>query len=330
MLELRSIGELAGILRTTPRHLYSVADEISSYVHFLELLDPANPKRKPRIVLSPTGELRRIQFRLLHDLFRGRLRPTPYSFGGVRGRSAVHNALRHLESRFVYTTDIQNFFPSISQWRVQQMLESALGCSADISRLLARLCTYEGRLAQGLITSPILADRAVHRIDVRIAELCRCHGLLYTRFVDDITVSGSFSFDLKKSGLVNLIRRILGECGFWIAQHKEQAGAVADGNVAITGLRIIKGHLDPTADYVHQLEEQLEAHRKFGQGDQLVGPLFTKQQLRGRVEYVCAINPNRSYILRQRFGLIDWIAVEAIALDRGLMVCRKRLIPLKI
>jgi RNA-directed DNA polymerase len=329
MLGLQSVGELAGILRTTPRRLYAVADTIDGYVHFYELLDPANPKRKARIVLNPTGELRRIQFRLLHDLFRRRLRPNPFSFGGVPGRSATQNATQHIESQFIYTTDIQNFFPSISQWRVREMFQSRLDCSADVSQLLARLCTYKGHLAQGLITSPILADRAVHRVDVRIAGLCESHHLSYSRFVDDITVSGWFSFDLNKSGIVSLIRRILNECGFQIAQHKEQTGEVANGDVAVTGLRIIRGHLDPTADYIHRLEAQLESHRKLGQGDQLVGPLFTKQQLRGRVEYVCAINRNRSRTLRQKFGLIDWSAVEAIAVDRGLIVCRKSLIPLK-
>jgi RNA-directed DNA polymerase len=328
MLGLGSIGQLAGILETTPRRLYSVADNISNYVQFYELLDPARPKRKIRIVLNPTGELRRIQSSLLRGLFKGRLRPTPFSFGGVPGRNAVQNASQHLKSRFAYTTDIQNFFPTISAWRVRSMFESRLQCSSEVSQLLTKLCTYDGHLAQGLITSPVLADQAVRRVDFRIAGLCRCHQLIYTRFVDDVTVSGWFSLDMQKSGIISLVRRILDECGFQIAQHKEQAGIVSDGETAITGLRIVHGHLDPITDYVRRLEEQLETHHDLGLGREFIGPLFTRDQMRGRVEYVCAINPNRARALRQRLGVINWDVVKANAIDRRLMVCRKTLKPL--
>src|SRR5579872_6798825 len=106
MLALSTVGELATTLRKAPRDLYHVADHIDEYVQIYELLDPSHPRRKPRTVMSPTGALRRIQYAILHSLFRKHLRPTRFSFGGIPGRNAVQNARRHLTSRFVYTTDI--------------------------------------------------------------------------------------------------------------------------------------------------------------------------------------------------------------------------------
>ena len=50
-------------------------------------------------------------------------------------------------------------------------------------------------LALGLMTSPILADCLMMRVDQRIGGMCRKNKLVYTRFVDDITISGSFPID---------------------------------------------------------------------------------------------------------------------------------------
>jgi RNA-directed DNA polymerase len=327
VLGLSNVGQLSSILSSTPRNLYQIADNIESYVQLYELIDPVNPRRKPRVVLSPTGPFRRVQYTILHSLLRQHLRPTRFSFGGIPGRNAVQNARQHLKSRFAYTTDIHDFFPSISAERVRETFISRHKCSADVSRLLTRLCTYNHHLAQGLITSPILADEAVRRVDVRIAGLCEVHNLVYSRFVDDVTISGWFTLDRNSSGLVKLIRRILSDCGFAVAEHKEQSGALADGDISITGLRILRGHLDPTSDYIDRLEAQLEAHRAFGAGGELIGPLFTQDQLRGRVEYVCAINPNRARSLRQRLGNVNWDAVKENAITGGRMVCRKVLRP---
>lgn len=327
MLGLRSVGQLAAILGTSPRRLYEVGDRINDFVQHYELSNPSHPVRKSRIVLCPTGAWRRFQVLLLRRLFRQKLRPSPYSFGGVPGRNAVQNASSHLRSRFVYTTDIRDFFPSISVWRLQDLFAGRLRCSPGVSQLLTRLCTYDNHLAQGLITSPILADQAVGRVDKRIAGVCRQHGLVYTRFVDDVTVSGPFPLGMRDSGIVALVRRILNDCGFQIAEHKEQAGPLGEGDIAITGLRAVRGHLDVTDDYVRRLESHIDAHRVLGLGGEFTGVLFTRDQLTGRVEYVCSINPGRSKPLRRRLGLIDWERVVEHAADRGLMVCRKQLIP---
>jgi hypothetical protein len=97
----------------------------------------------------------------------------------------------------------------------------------------------------------------------------------------------------------------------------------------ITGLRVSRGRqLDVTHEYIQRLEHQLESHRRLGQNDDFAGPLFTCDQLKGRVEYVCWINRRRSKELRRRFALIDWHGVHTHATQRGILVSRKLLRPM--
>jgi hypothetical protein len=204
-------------------------------------------------------------------------------------------------------------------------LTSRLGCSDEVSTLTARLCTFEGHLAQGLITSPILADYSVRRLDARVAGVALAHRLVYSRFVDDINLSGQFRLDLNSSGLVQLVRRIIHECKFNVAARKEKSGRVTDGEISITGFRFHNGHLDPVADYLQRLQATLEAHRMLGLNGPFDAQLCTEAQLQGRVNYVCSINRNRRRSLRSLLGSINWERVQRNALERGLIISHKRL-----
>ncbi len=327
MLGVRSVGELAAVLKTTPRRMFDVAARKGDHVRRYELVDPAKPHKAPRPVLSTTGPYRQLQTQILRGLLGPRLRPSPYSFGGIAGRNAVQNARQHLGSSFVFTTDIRNFFPSINFWQVRDTFERRFRCPPDVALLLATLCTHDGHLAQGLMTSPILADHAVRRIDARIGGLCDGLGLVYTRFVDDVTVSGRFGLDKTESAVVRLIRQILGESGFAVALHKEQDGRLSDGEVAVTGYRQLRSRLDVASDYIRGLERSLESHRLLGLGEPFHGLLFTRDQLAGRVAHVCNANRNRTRPLSQQLAAIDWDGVRANAEARGLLVCRKQLRP---
>lgn len=324
MLGIERIGDLAAALELSPGRLYRLADHVDEYVAQFDLIDPEGPK--VRTVISPQGLLRQVQTRLHRRVFSGRMFHSRHSYGGVPGRNARMNASRHISSRFIYSTDLADFFPSIDWYRVDQIFRQDLGCSTVVARMLATLCTYNGRLAQGLLTSPLIADYAVRRADARIAGLCQQHGIQFTRFVDDVSVSGRFPLDLERSGLVALIRRILTESDFRIATDKERSGPVDEEKMAITGLRIVDGRLDVQVDYVDRLIGHLVRHNDYGRGGELGGPLFTREQLAGRVEYVCNINSKWKRHLRPRLGSIDWPSVMMRAEHGGHVICRKRLV----
>jgi hypothetical protein len=232
------------------------------------------------------------------------------------------NVRPHLGSAFVFTADITSFYPSIRRERVAGLFRD-LGCSGDVADLCTRLCTFRHRLEQGLITSPALADQLMRPVDGRIAGVCRELGLVYTRFVDDLAVSGPF--DLEASGVPALVYRILSEHGFRRNPDKDSFGAVAQG-AAVTRLRFSDGHPDVARAYADELDRQLADAARLAEGDNFDGPYFTEAQIRGRVQFVGWVNPGRLRRLRSLLSRIDWNRVREEARGRGHEAVVKRVV----
>ena len=251
-----------------------------------------------------------------------KLPATEFSHGGVRGRHIKTNVEQHIESRFVFTADVSNFYPTISHNRVYRLFVEDFGCSPDVARICTKLCTYKHHLALGLITSPMLADQVMRRIDARIGGLCRDAGLVYTRYVDDLTISGPF--DLKESGFSALVQRILAEHGFKANPTENCFGRLADG-VPITKIRINRGHPDVRKVYAEELERQIADAAALAAGGDFQGPYFTEAQIWGRVQFVCWINRGRRPTLLRKFRGVPWKKVNEEARKRGLIATKKSL-----
>ena len=284
-----------------------------------ELLVHNLEKPSPRVVFSPCGTLRRWQRRFLESVLMPNLPRSSHSHGGVQGRSILTNVMSHSGSAFLFTADIRSFYPSIRRERVARMFV-ALGCSEDVAALSARLCTHNHRLEQGLITSPIIADYLAQPLDRRIAGMCHPRGMQYTRYVDDIAISGPF--DIEGLGVPTLVGRILSEHGFRRHPGKNEFGAIEDG-ASVTKLRIRNGRPDVQKTFVERLERQLADADRLARGEAPEGPYYTEEQIRGRVQYVCWVNHGRRKQLGSRLRKIDWAAAKAEAERRQLVECRK-------
>ena len=320
MLRIRQVKHLAYRLGVTVKVLEKVAEAPERWCEELVLLDPAKPTR-PRDVLNVRGQLRQLQSRMLRNILLPALPVSHYSHGGVRGRHIKTNAEPHLESAFVFTTDISDFFPSISHDWVYQLYAESFSCAPDVARFCTKLCTHDHHLALGLITSPMLADQVLADVDERMVGACRSAGLVYTRYVDDLTISGSF--DLQKSGFPELFQRILVEHGFSINPDKHCFGRITE--VPITKIRVNRGHLDVRREYLAELERQLADAQKLAASDQFDGPYFTEGQVWGRVQFVCWVNPGRRRTLVRQFRAIRWNKVSEEAKRRGLVATKKSL-----
>jgi hypothetical protein len=202
MLNIATPHQLARLLEVSARRLYAVCDYADAYYQELVLSDPAKPDKKPRMVESPKCQMRSLQQCLYHRVLALRLDRSPYSHGGVPGRNILSNARPHVGQRFLFTTDIANFYPSVHWTRVLKLF-AALNCSEPVARICTRICTYKNHLSQGLLTSPILADQLMRPVDERIGSACQKLGAVYTRYVDDLAVSAPF--DLQESGVPGLV-----------------------------------------------------------------------------------------------------------------------------
>jgi len=322
MLNIQSVGLLAQILETTPGRLIAVADSASTYYEDLVLVDPAKPEKR-REVVNVTGALRTFQNRLYQKLLVPRHQPSFYSHGGVRGRHIKTNASPHLGSAFVITRDIASFYPSVHFSRVYRLFEGEFGCSPDVARVCTKLCTYRFHLALGLITSPIIADCLMMGVDHRIGEMCRKHGLVYTRFVDDLTISGSYPID--SGSFPELVAMILRENGFRLNLEKEDEGRLSEGKL-ITKLRIKRGRLDVSPEYLAEVNRQLDSAALLAKGGEWAGIYYTQGQVYGRIQFIAWVNAGRRRELIRKYSSISWKVVEVEAQARGLVVSRKKLV----
>ncbi|MEX2171290.1 MAG: reverse transcriptase family protein [Pirellulales bacterium] len=321
MFPIYKATELAYHLGTSVAELKSVLQSPSPFYEEFILLDPKKPG-KERPVLSVKPPLQRWQSRFHRNVLLNSLDPSEYNHGGRRGRSIKTNAEAHLSSRFVYKADISGFYPSIHDSRVFRLFHERYNCPPPVADLCSRLCTFKHHLALGLSTSPILADQLLRDVDDRIAAACRHAGWVYTRYVDDITISAPHN--LGDAGVKSLIGSILRQHGFRLKGSKCEAGN--NGDITITGVRIKNGHLDIAKEYAAELDRQLADALSLTHDGPFDGPYYTFGQLSGRVRFVCWVNARRSTVITRKLLKLNPKKMMAHAAERGFVCSKKRVV----
>jgi retron-type reverse transcriptase len=196
-----------------------------------------------------------------------KLTPTPYATAYVKKKSLLHNVSPHSANRYFLCLDLENFFPSISTNRTANIFR-LIGYSWRAAFFLSELCTCDGGLPQGAVTSPALSNLAAAKLDRRIAGFTSRRNIVYTRYADDITLSSNnpaslckvlptimriiknerFQPNLEKTRLVGPRRRCLvtglvkntDEPRFGIGRYKKRRMRAVMHNLLIKGKTDIK------------------------------------------------------------------------------------------
>lgn len=161
-----------------------------------------------RILLVPSQRLKEIQQWILEEILY-QIPISPFSKGFVRGVSILDNARIHESQECIMHMDIQDFFSSISFERVFRIFYYH-GYTREVSYYLARLCTDGHVLPQGAPTSPYLANIVCIRLDKRLSSLASKHSASYSRYADDIAISGGNEI----TKLATLVKLIIDDEGF--------------------------------------------------------------------------------------------------------------------
>jgi retron-type reverse transcriptase len=193
------IREIAVALGISP-HLISacIHAPANHYRHF------TIPKKSggERTISAPRVFLKVIQYWTLdYLLFNLRTHSSCHSY--QQGRSILSNAIPHIGTRYVANVDIENFFGSITKNRIAQLLTKR-NIPARTAHFIASISTLDGALPQGAPTSPQLSNAFLYEFDRQMSQLTIEHKLNYSRYADDITVSGE---DLSK------VRYVIGKIG---------------------------------------------------------------------------------------------------------------------
>lgn len=186
------------------------------------------PNGKFRVIAPSCYGLRNIQNRLMSRVFNHVKFPY-YITGSVKHRSGAINAKMHCGNPFHLQTDLTSFFDFVGYREVYKAL-IALRFSADVARLITQLTTYNGHLPQGTPTSPFLANLVGLSIDKIFLEYCEPNGIIYTRYVDDITLSSKNDF---QNEVPELLQGLI-EAGYLYSNKKTLYKA---GSIQVTGAK---------------------------------------------------------------------------------------------
>lgn len=204
---------------------------------------------KMRVIEAPEARLKFLQSEINEQLLsRASLAPGVYGFRrGISG--GAYGGLRRMLSnlgekndgtgdlRAVFSTDITDFFPSVTQaqatealnhffFRILERWKKGPTISEEerlrLADIVARLCCIDGRLPQGAPTSPAIANMVGSQFDRPIQEsLTQELGdtFEYGRYADDIVIMSVDSIGEKQR---RLVQAILASQGFKTSHAKTE------------------------------------------------------------------------------------------------------------
>jgi len=174
--------------------------------------------------------------------------------GGVKGRSNITNAKPHQGNKYQFTTDLQEFYPSINEKRVYNTFVT-LKFSIHLSHWLTKLTTWKYQLPQGSPTSTHIANLVFMETDLLLMKFCEEHELTYTRYIDDLTFSSQRDFRF----LLNDILEMITSNGFKLSYRKTKYS----GNQTVTGIQVFLNKIDGSKDIIKKARQESETKSDF-------------------------------------------------------------------
>ena len=241
-----------------------------------------------RIVTVPEERLKRLQRRLLVRGF-DRIPLHPAAHGFIRGRSIRTNALPHVKQSVVANVDIESFFPNTPYRRILRacslLFEGKLSNGAQ--RALADICSYGGALPTGAPTSPAIANLVLRSADAAISKAAGRNGIIYTRYADDLTVSGGDD----TLRILPFVRRVLAEHGYRLDDKKTNIYRRGRRQI-VTGLVVNE---KPNLPRRTRRRLRAAAHRAASGGDPFWhGRPMSGDELSGRLAFLQLVQPEEA------------------------------------
>jgi len=255
---------------------------------------------EPRKICDASPRLKEIQ-RLINKRILQQIPLPNYIHGSVVGKSPRTNAEQHMGKPFVYGLDVKDFYPSVHYTKIYKVL-LACGFSDDVSGLLTRLTTYQGSLAQGFPTSSTLANLILSQISPRIENLCKHHGIAFTFYQDDLTISGGYRIP----NLIGLFSRIMAQEGFELHHLPRKKKPMPETKrQEVTGY-VVNQKVNVAKDYYRRLRATIHLCKvkgiEFVAGDVPVEKF--RSSIMGKIQYILDVNPERGKKLLAEFQKI--------------------------
>ena len=150
-----------------------------------------------RVIYQASPELKSLQYWVREKILK--LLPiSEAAFAYQTGSSIKKHADFHKNAYFIFHTDIKNYFPSIHEEMLTNILiehRDSLQTQGmwfeDICDVVAKICFRNGQLSIGTVSSPIISNIVAYKFDELVISYCKKQGYLYSRYADDIYISGN-------------------------------------------------------------------------------------------------------------------------------------------
>ena len=256
-----------------------------------------------REINAPSKILKYLQKWVLNNILY-KLNYGIYSHGFIPNKSISSNAKVHVNQELILGIDIKDFFPSVHFGSVYYIFKSA-GYTKKVAWSLANLCTYQGKLPQGAPTSPMIANLVTLELDNKIGKYCQKRFFNYSRYADDITVSGSFKLPMHKQKIIEIIE----DNGFIVNENKTRMFS-RGSRQKVTGLVV--------NDKVSMGRKRKKTLRAIVHNVLINGPAaenrsndpFFREKLYGHLGNAYSVDPEFAEPLISSLKNIDWSEYE--------------------
>ena len=293
LFELQTLQDLVRITGITVLEFQSLANSMERNVHVT-----LEPKERGgfRKICKPSFRLKQIQ-RTINKKILQPIPLPPFLHGAVKGKSTKGLAQQHIGKPFILTVDIRDFYPNIHYSRILRIFHD-IGCSDSIAKLLTKLCTYDGCLAQGFPTSSSLANLALARVAPRIKGIEKHHQVKVGSWQDDLIISGGYRI----RALFSLVERIMRQEGFVLHLGEKKQLMIRGQRQQIVGY-VVNVKVNVSREYYRNLRMTIHLCKVKGiaaiAGEMPVEKF--RKSLRGRIQYVAEVSPGRGEKLLVEF-----------------------------
>ncbi|MGN1115222.1 MAG: reverse transcriptase family protein [Candidatus Ornithomonoglobus sp.] len=270
--------------------LYYYEEEIAEilknknkFYHCFEIVKKNGGKRT---IAEPLFMMKQIQRVFLEEFFypkRYLIHKNAYAY---IPKVSLHDCIeKHVGKALVVKMDIKNFFGSITDSLVYDSLKYTFQMEDETARTVTELCTLNGALPQGAVTSPILSNFVCRILDKRLYTYCSRHGIEYSRYADDLIFSGSF--DVK--ALIGYVSWALRDYYGFKPNYDKLKILHSYQRQVVLGV-LVNQRCRLTKEKRHELRQLLYYTKKYGVESCLKYSGYNIQSLKGYLNYALSID----------------------------------------
>ena len=154
-----------------------------------------------RRIMCPSQLTRKFQRRVNNSIFKKNIIWPEFLFGSIpnsddsniENKDYIKCAGKHCGAKSLLKIDVSDFFDNIHRVHVHSVFKNCFGFKEEVAAVLCDICCFEDNLVQGALTSSYISNLIFFDLESSLVKRLERKKLIYTRFVDDITISSKVS-----------------------------------------------------------------------------------------------------------------------------------------